>query len=221
MNKDDFSGPYAACRVEHAVDYLQPGKKPFYLRKIYSEHRVKFIKVSGTFISNGAIDGTTKATEIINRIEKKTIRQEKTPTETDTPGIRNQLDLTRYLQENGYDIYIGTDNSDEQNNLECIILNPEKFSDRTETKIHSSQKNGKYKIENHTEYLEQNQIAKKINQDFEVKTALTKLLNDLPDTPFEKETSENNNTSNQAMDRPKPLPRPLITKINPFDTMEI
>ena len=130
-HKTDWTGTYTGSTSEHSLGYLEPGTSK--LKKIYANEPIRYFKVTGNFISNPQISSTIKAQKIMTLI---TNRDTSTQIQT-TPikDISDKSDFTRHLFNQGYDCYIGQDNDENPNDLECIILQPKKFQSVNEAEI--------------------------------------------------------------------------------------
>ena len=105
------------------MGYVEPGSKST-LKSIYARDRVRFIRVSGTFIANPQITSDNKAEEL----KKLLIQHNQSSTVSEPPQFNTpDLHFTRYLENLGYDVYLGQDNDDDETEIECILLKPKKF----------------------------------------------------------------------------------------------
>lgn len=129
--KTHWSGRYGAGTEAHSITYAEEGTSQ--LIKIYANEPIRYFKVTGNFISKPEISSTIKAQKIMTLI---TNRDTSTQIQT-TPikDISDKSDFTRHLFNQGYDCYIGQDNDENPNDLECIILQPKKFQSVNEAEI--------------------------------------------------------------------------------------
>ncbi|MEK9727883.1 MAG: hypothetical protein VW397_07245 [Candidatus Margulisiibacteriota bacterium] len=137
--KNHWSGTYTGSSTEHSIGYLEPNSSST-LTKIYATKRVRFIRVSGTLISDPQVSSDTKAEEI-----KGLLISAKRPDPTGRNPQTPNLHLTRYLENLGYDIYLGQDNDEDETAIECILLKPKKFICEDIATVNVS-KNGEHQI---------------------------------------------------------------------------
>tara|TARA_A100001015_G_scaffold320730_1_gene448224 strand:+ start:211 stop:1254 length:1044 start_codon:yes stop_codon:yes gene_type:complete len=121
--KKSWAGSYTGSGTGHCMGYVEPGSKST-LKSIYARDRVRFIRVSGTFIASPQITSDNKAEEL----KKLLIQLNQSSTVSETPQFNTpDLHFTRYLENLGYDVYLGQDNDDDETEIECILLKPKKF----------------------------------------------------------------------------------------------
>ena len=142
-HKTDWTGTYSGSTDAHAIRYAEEGTS--ILKKIYANEPIRYFKVTGNFISKPEISSTIKAQKIMTLI---TNRDTSTQIQT-TPinDISDKSDFTRHLFNQGYDCFIGQDNDENPNELECILLQPKKFRSVNEAKI-TLDKRGNMVIDN-------------------------------------------------------------------------
>ena len=154
---DELSGEPNSASTEPS-----PLKSKSTLKSIYARDRVRFIRVSGTFIASPQITSDNKAEEL----KKLLIQHNQLSTVSETPQFNTpDLHFTRYLENLGYDVYLGQDNDDDETEIECILLKPKKFICEDIATVNVS-KNGEPQIH----------WIKQTTKEFTLKTAINYLI---------------------------------------------